>query len=135
MGSNELNVYEGGTVLISPTHIFVQTEYYKSRITEYHLIKLPKHGCVQVRKSCTKLNKFLYEEFNAGIVHYWHDGSENLKDSVVLVALAGSKRSFPITLSIIILPINDQIPHVINNTGLTMWEGGVTILTNSMIGE
>ncbi|GJQ68142.1 putative chondroitin sulfate proteoglycan [Trypoxylus dichotomus] len=133
LGSNALTVYEGGVVLISPVNLFTQTHYYKSKVTDYILLELPKHGCVQIRKSCTKLAKFSYKELKAGVVHYAHDGTENLSDEVKIIGIAGEKRSAPLVLPITVLPINDQMPRVINNTGLTMWEGGIAIITNSML--
>lgn len=134
LGSNTLTVYEGGVVLISPVNLFTQTHYYKSKVTDYILLELPKYGCVQIRKSCTKLAKFSQRELKAGVVHYAHDGSENLFDEVKVIGIAGDKRSAPLVLPITVLPINDQKPRVINNTGLTMWEGGVAVITNSMLG-
>lgn len=134
LGSKTLTVYEGGVVLISPVNLFTQTHYYKSKVTDYLLLELPKHGCVQIRKSCTKLAKFSHKELKAGVVHYAHDGTENLSDEVKIIGIAGEKRSAPLVLPITVLPINDQKPKVINNTGLTMWEGGIAIITNSMLG-
>lgn len=133
LGSNVLNVHEGGTTVLSSVHLYILTEYYKSKVTDYVILEQPKHGCLQVHKRCTKLHGFSHKELTAGVVHYAHDGSENLVDEITLVAVAGQKRSFPLTINVEVLAVNDQKPKLVNNTGLTMWEGGVAVITNCML--
>ncbi|RZC35357.1 chondroitin sulfate proteoglycan 4, partial [Asbolus verrucosus] len=131
--SNNLTVNEGGIATLSISHLFVLTDYYKNKVKEYVILQDAKHGCIQVRKSCNKFNSFSHKELLNGIIHYAHDGSENLSDEVKLTAVANQKRSNPVTLNINILPVNDQKPKLVNNTGLIMWEGGVEVITNSML--
>lgn len=52
-----------------------------------------------------------------------------------VIGIAGLKRSIPATIYFKIIPVNDQMPFVINNTGLTMWEGGLATITNLMLSE
>lgn len=68
------------------------------------------------------------------LLQYSHDNSEHFKDELSLVALAGQKRSIPAVVNFKILPVNDQIPNIVNNTGLSMWEGGIATITNEMLG-
>lgn len=135
LGSNPLSVNEGGTAIISQIQLFVQTEYYRPRVTDYIILQEPAHGCIQIYRKCTKLHGFSQKELSADVVHYAHDGSENMLDELTVTAVAGEKRSIPVTVVINILPINDQKPRLINNTGLTMWEGGTAVITNSMLGK
>ncbi|XP_071054832.1 chondroitin sulfate proteoglycan 4 isoform X2 [Onthophagus taurus] len=133
LGTNTLNVSEGGLSIISIAHLFVLTDYYKSKISEYVLLELPKYGCILVRRSCTKWKKFTNKDLKSGLVSYKHDDSENLLDEIKVSAISGGKRSETVTLPIVILPKNDQKPIVVNNTGLTMWEGGVAVITNTFL--
>lgn len=134
LGSNVLTVNEGGIATISTIHVFIQTEYYRSKVTDYIISQHVSHGCVQIRRKCTKQYGFSHKELLADVVRYSHDGSENLEDELTVVAVAGQKRSFPATIKINVLPVNDQKPQLVNNTGLIMWEGGITIITNEMLG-
>lgn len=54
------------------------------------------------------------------LIRYVHDGSETLTDSFVLVANASEmdRQSHPVTFTITILPVNDQPPVLVTNTGL-----------------
>lgn len=133
LGSNPISVHEGGTAVISPLHLFVLTGFYKNRVTEYLILEQPKHGCLQVHKRCMKIQAFSNKELLAGVVHYSHDGNENLEDAIVLSGVAGTKKSAPVSIKINVLPVNDQKPRVVNNTGLTMWEGGATVITHCML--
>lgn len=135
LGSNVLTVNEGGIATISTVHIFILTDYYRSRVTDYIISQDVTHGCIQIRRKCTKQYGFSHKELLADVVRYSHDGSENLEDELTVVAVAGQKRSIPVTLIIKVLPINDQKPKVVNNTGLTMWEGGTAVITNEMLGN
>ena len=62
-------------------------------------------------------------------------------DSLVLVGRTGGmewpdmdKTSVVATLHIYIKPVNDQIPHFINNTGLVIWAGATIPIQNSNLG-
>lgn len=135
MGTNNLIVNENGISAITTTHIYVLTDYYKSKITSYIISKGPQFGCIQVHKHCIKTNMFSQKELNAGMVKYQHHGSENHEDEIELIAKTDQKSSIPAVLKITVVPVNNQKPKLINNTGLTMWEGGVAVITNDMLGE
>ena len=72
---------------------------------------------------------------------YVHDGSDTLEDTVMLVARTEGlewpdkdKTSIPANLKIIITPVNDAIPKLVNNTGLNVWAGSSVILKNDNLG-
>ena len=82
------------------------------------------------------LDRVLTEMFQ-----YLHDGSDSQEDSLVLVARTvgldwpdKDKTSIPATLEVRITPVNDAIPRLVNNTGLTVWAGSSVLLTNSQLG-
>lgn len=133
LGSNTLVVTEGGVAALTLTHLHVLTDYYKSRVSDYVILEKPAHGCLQVHRKCNKHDGFSHKELTLGVVHYANDGSEGSEDEITLVAVAGQKRSIPLTIPVKILPINNQKPKVVNNTGLVMWEGGSAVITNAML--
>lgn len=135
LDTSNLVVNEGGVATITIAHIFVVTDYYKFKMNFYTIESDVKHGCVQVHKRCLKSKVFSHKELQAGVVQYSHDGTENLEDQLVLTGEAAQKKSFPVVLKIVVLPVNDQRPRLVNNTGLVMWEGGITAISNSMLGK
>ncbi|EFA11160.2 Chondroitin sulfate proteoglycan 4-like Protein [Tribolium castaneum] len=137
LGSNNVTVNEGGVTTLSTSHLFILTDYYKSKsqvqYLQYAILQDARHGCIQIDKRCNKLNKFSHKKLLGGSISYAHDGSENLVDEIKLTAVVNQKRSNPVTLNVNVLPVNDQKPKLVNNTGLVMWEGGVEAITNSML--
>nr|CAH7751852.1 unnamed protein product [Callosobruchus chinensis] len=133
LGTNNLIVNEGGIVALTPNHLFVLTDYYKSKVTMYTIKDSVKHGCVQLHKRCIKSKAFSLKELQAGVVQYAHDGSENMEDQMIIIGETGTKKSVPVVLKITVLPVNDQKPKLVNNTGLVMWEGGTATITNEML--
>ena len=54
---------------------------------------------------------------------------------MTLVASTGTKTSMPATLIIRILPVNDEMPVLVNNTGLEVWAGSTSPITNRHLGK
>ncbi|XP_019760594.2 chondroitin sulfate proteoglycan 4 isoform X2 [Dendroctonus ponderosae] len=133
LGSNEIIVNEGGSMQISPTHLYVETEYFRSMQVTFKIIENFNHGCVQIYKQCSKTKSFTSNNLTTGTVEYQHDGSENLKDFATLIAQIGDKKSEKVKLLVIVVPVNDNAPKLVNNTGLEMWEGGTSVITNTML--
>lgn len=105
------------------------SEYYMNKILEYKIIQQPSFGNVKSGKS--KVNRFTHKQLETGQIQYVHDGSENSTDFIRLIAIARSKESVPYDVFIDILPINDEIPQIVTNTGLQMWVGGRALIKNS----
>lgn len=63
-----------------------------------------------------------------------HDGSENSEDSFVVIAKAGDKESFATSVRVVIILVNDELPQIVNNTGLTLWQGGSHLITPIHLG-
>ena len=73
--------------------------------------------------------------FNSLIFQYFHNGEDKLEDQMTLVASTGTKTSMPATLIIRVLPVNDEMPLLVNNTGLEVWAGATTPITNRHLGK
>ena len=75
------------------------------------------------------------------VLQYLHDGTDTSLDSLVLVARTvgldwpdKDKTSIPASLEIEVTPVNDAIPRLVNNTGLTVWAGSSLVITNTELG-
>ncbi|GLH14437.1 Uncharacterized protein GBIM_18836, partial [Gryllus bimaculatus] len=131
ISNGELQVIEGGTITLPANLLPVLTEYYRGRVTEFRVLKLPKSGVLQLsREPGQQLQKFTTTQLKSGLLQYQHDGSETLEDQFVVIGLAGEKKSAPATVKIIVSPVNDEPPYIMNNTGMRMWEGALKIITN-----
>ncbi|XP_066152792.1 chondroitin sulfate proteoglycan 4 [Euwallacea fornicatus] len=133
VGTNEITVNEGGSIQLSPINLYVGTEYYRSMPMIFKIEENFRHGCIQIYKQCSKSKSFTSNNLTSGTVEYLHDGSEYLKDHATFIAHIGDKKSEPAVLRVTVLPVNDHIPKLVNNTGLEMWEGGTGVITNTML--
>lgn len=68
-------------------------------------------------------------------MQYIHDGSETAYDSMTVVAYDGNKESVPTRVNIVVSPVNDEMPVIVNNTGASAWRGGICNINSSNLGE
>ncbi|KFM72374.1 Chondroitin sulfate proteoglycan 4, partial [Stegodyphus mimosarum] len=83
-----LVISEGGSDLITSTHIRVILDYQKYGIREsgviFHIVEAPKHGSLEIEIwRRTVDNIFTLLDLNTDKVRYSHDGSETKSDAVV----------------------------------------------------
>lgn len=123
---NQINYLSGKTIKLEPNDMLPYSEYYVGKILEYKIVQQPTFGNIKSAKS--KINRFTYKQLEAGNIHYIHDGSENSTDTIRLIGISKNKESVPFDLIISIIPINDEIPQIVTNTGLQMWIGGRGVL-------
>lgn len=109
--------------------ISAYAEYYKGKILEYKVLKHPNNGFLMVGKS--QVNRFTQKQLESGVVQYVHDGSENSSDIVTLIAHTRTAESPKFDLLIVIIPVNDEAPIILTNTGLQVWNGGKYIIKNT----
>jgi hypothetical protein len=72
---------------------------------------------------------------NCCFSQYQHDGSEVLADQFKVRGIAGDKESVPAVVRVLVTPVNDEPPHIVNNTGLILWEGSTTVITPTHLGK
>ncbi|GFR30934.1 chondroitin sulfate proteoglycan 4 [Trichonephila clavata] len=131
--ASNITVVEGSEVPIKISDISVTNPYYEDWITEYLVIEKPKHGYISyIKNTRSRVTRFSISHLKSGFIHYVHDGSETTRDwfTIVANATALNKESSPSTVHVIVEPVNDETPHIVNNTGLDVWEGDVTVITN-----
>ena len=64
-----------------------------------------------------------------------HDGNDTLTDQFTLVARTDLKSSVPAVVKVKVIPVNDETPVLVNNTGLEAWAGSKVIITADRLGK
>lgn len=52
-----------------------------------------------------------------------------------IIGRTNSKQSEPVEINIIVEPVNDQPPVLVNKTIVELWQGGIAQLTNKHLGK
>lgn len=52
-----------------------------------------------------------------------------------IIAYAGEKESIAAKVTIYISPVNDEMPSIVNNTGASVWRGGICYINSSYLGN
>ncbi|XP_022246214.1 chondroitin sulfate proteoglycan 4-like [Limulus polyphemus] len=131
--TGNITVAEGEAAPLNSEVVNVANPYYNDWLSEYLVIEEPQHGhLTNINVPGSKLMKFTSFQLKNGLIQYVHDGTEVMRDWFTVVAKAKSlnKESAPSTIHVMVTPINDETPHLINNTGLEVWEGSLATITN-----
>ncbi|RZF41494.1 hypothetical protein LSTR_LSTR000208 [Laodelphax striatellus] len=132
IGGGELRCEEGGNVTLPPALFPTLTDYYSGRLTEYRLAAGPSHGrLVSASQPLRPLTRWSAHLMQSGLIQYVHDGSENVEDVMEVVGRSDEKESVPARLHVTVIPVNDEPPTIVNNTGLFVWRGGRQLITPS----
>ena len=132
VAARNLTVLEGKSVILHETDFYAVTAYFAGKITDYRVIEKPKHGNIlDVKNNPTR--KFSHKQLNSKEIFYKNNGDEASTDYVKMVAIAGEKSSEIFEVWINVLPINDEVPIVINKTSFSIWEGGSLVIINSLL--
>ncbi|KAG1674790.1 Chondroitin sulfate proteoglycan 4 [Nymphon striatum] len=130
-----ITVLEGDKVPLGPEQFIIGNAYYRNSVRDYLITTKPKYGRLRnKRKPKKRITRFSPSQLRKGLIHYVHDGSETQKDRFSIVAVVSTEngliRSSPGHLDVIVLPVDDQAPRLVNNTGLMMWSGSTVTLTS-----
>ncbi|XP_005393557.1 PREDICTED: chondroitin sulfate proteoglycan 4 [Chinchilla lanigera] len=128
MRGQNFSVPEGGARTLAPPLLQVTGPYFPTLPgLNLRVLEPPQHGALQREEQPGDgtLDTFSWREVEEQQIRYVHDGSETLTDSFVLAANASEmdRQSQPLTITVTILPINDQAPVLTTNTGMQLWEG------------
>ena len=66
---------------------------------------------------------------------YVHNGSDSTRDRFTLVARTESKTSVPAAVHVRVIPVDDETPQVVNNTGIRVHAGASVAVTKEQLGE
>ncbi|XP_056243270.1 chondroitin sulfate proteoglycan 4 isoform X1 [Seriola aureovittata] len=127
-------VKEGLSRVINAEIVNISHPFYSSINIEFIVDESPQHGDLRYLDG-DEVNYFTWEEVKAGHVYYMHDSTENTEDSFTLAATAYEieRRSLPVTISVTVIPVNDEPPKLTRNTGLEVLAGEEADITSSML--
>ncbi|KAF7993527.1 hypothetical protein HCN44_010122 [Aphidius gifuensis] len=129
--SDNISVIEGNSILLNRKKFHVITTYYNDKLSDYKIIEKPKHGyIIDVNKNNNNIKKFTQKQLDNNCIMYKHNGDEFLYDFMKIIAIAGDKSSQPIDIWINIQQINDELPVIIKNNNIKVWQGGNVVITN-----
>ncbi|KAF0299834.1 Chondroitin sulfate proteoglycan 4 [Amphibalanus amphitrite] len=132
--TRNMTLSEGGRVALSPHALTVASEYYRRRVAGFDVLSRPRHGRLELAgRQDVKLQHFTAQQLSDGHVTYVHSGDESRGDCLTLVALADTKTSAPGQLCFTISGVNDHPPSLVNNTGITVVQGGSVLLTTHQL--
>nr|XP_053643918.1 chondroitin sulfate proteoglycan 4-like isoform X2 [Cherax quadricarinatus] len=132
LSAGRLEVDEGSQTIITASVVTVLTEYYTDKIAQYLVAVQPVAGQLELTsRPRVRVEAFTPLQLHQGLILYVHDGSERLYDTFSLVAVSGVRQSAPAVVTVSVRGINDEAPFVINNTGLTIWEGNSALISSS----
>uniref|UniRef100_UPI00358E9714 chondroitin sulfate proteoglycan 4-like n=1 Tax=Myxine glutinosa TaxID=7769 RepID=UPI00358E9714 len=128
-----LVVTEGGAVALSWGSMLSAPELPSARQELIFTTLIPpRHGQLESTKRPGKaLRYFSRSLVEQGFIYYVHDSSETRNDSFSLLAndTERERLSLPITIHVIVQPINDEAPVVYVNNGLKVWAETTVPLT------
>lgn len=122
-------VIEGKSAVLNESDFPVVTPYYAGKVTDYRVVEKPRHGTILDSTKNTQVKKFSQKHLSAGVILYRHNGDELPGDSFRMVVTAGDKTSEPFDVSVVVNPVNDEIPVLVNRSELNVWQGGSIVLT------
>ncbi|XP_058264455.1 chondroitin sulfate proteoglycan 4 isoform X2 [Hemibagrus wyckioides] len=129
-------VREGDAVTLTEDILNITHPFFRSVHVEFLLEEAPQHGDIRyIDRDDDGLVSFTWDDVQQGTVYYLHDSSESTEDSFMFSATAFElmRRSLPITISITVIPVNDEAPQLKHNTGLELLVGEETEITSKAL--
>uniref|UniRef100_A0A8D2LRD2 Chondroitin sulfate proteoglycan 4 n=2 Tax=Varanus komodoensis TaxID=61221 RepID=A0A8D2LRD2_VARKO len=134
---HNFTVTEGSAQVLSVDILNIPSTYFTAHHVEFVVLKAPEHGVLQnaERPEEGGLSAFSWAEVEHRSIQYVHDGSETLADRFTVLANISelNRQSQPKTVSVNILPSNDEAPVLVVNLGLQIQEGGTAEITPDLL--
>ncbi|XP_071794036.1 chondroitin sulfate proteoglycan 4-like [Asterias amurensis] len=127
---------EGGSKLITDEMIQIAHSYYQDQSFDFFIKQQPTHSFLEtMRNTGERLTSFNTQDLTNEFIYFVHDGSDTLSDSFTIIANSSEtgKTSLLYTINVTVTPVNDQIPEVTANDGLTTFIGTDSTVTTSIL--
>lgn len=127
-------VKEGFSRVINTDIVNISHPFYRSENIDFVVEEPPQHGDLRYLDG-DEPTYITWEEIKQGQIYYMHDSTENTEDTFTLSATAYEieRHSHPFTISVTIIPVNDEPPILTRNTGLEVLAGEEADITSSML--
>ncbi|MDH5609547.1 MAG: Ig-like domain-containing protein, partial [Cyclobacteriaceae bacterium] len=125
---------EGGSVLITNAELqFTDLDSPADSLT-YSLVGGAVNGQLElVSNPGLPITTFTQATIDLADLAYVHNGSETPSDTLVFQVDDGLNISAPELFSILVIPVNDELPLVTTNTGATLFEGDSVLITSAAL--
>uniref|UniRef100_A0ACB8E5E3 Uncharacterized protein n=1 Tax=Sphaerodactylus townsendi TaxID=933632 RepID=A0ACB8E5E3_9SAUR len=127
---HNITVLEGSAKAVSMEVLNIPSTYFSALNVEFVVLKGPEHGILQntERPEEGNLHVFSWFEVEQQLIHYVHDGSEYFADRFTVVANVSevNQQSQPRTISVEVIPSNDEAPVMLVNRELQVSLWGVS---------
>ncbi|XP_054858284.1 chondroitin sulfate proteoglycan 4 [Eublepharis macularius] len=134
---HNITVIEGSSKAISMDVLNIPSTYFSALNVEFVVLKSPEHGILQnaERPEEGNLRVFSWFEVEQQLISYVHDGSESFADAFTVVANVSevNQQSQARTVSVEVIPSNDEAPVVLVNRELQMPEGGTAEISPELL--
>lgn len=124
-------VVEGKSVILDESKFSAVTPYYAGKVTDYRVVEKLRHGTIVDSTKNAQVKKFSQKHLNAAVILYRHNGDEYPRDSFRMDVTAGDKTSEPFDVPVVVQPVNDELPVLVNRTELIIWQGGSAVVTSA----
>ncbi|XP_023206659.1 chondroitin sulfate proteoglycan 4 [Xiphophorus maculatus] len=132
--ASNFSIKEGLSRVINEEILNISNHFYSLVNIDFSVEELPQHGEIRNLEG-DELSYFTWDDVKFGQVFYMHDSSETMEDSFTLSASSYEieRRSLPVTISVTVIPVNDEPPMVTRNTGLEVLPGEQVAITASVL--
>ena len=80
-------------------------------------------------------HRFIHPLLSFFCLQYVHNGSDSTRDRFTLVARTDAKTSVPAVVNVRVIPVDDETPQLVNNTGIRVHAGSSVAVTKEHLGE
>ncbi|GAB1600398.1 chondroitin sulfate proteoglycan 4-like [Argonauta hians] len=133
---SNVTVSEGQSQMLTKKNIRIRGKHFEDKLVIYTVTKQPKYGWLEsIMNKGHAISHFTSQELLDELIYYVHDDSETALDHLWISGKlkVNGQESEEKRLSIKVRPINDQLPRIIRNRGLQVWNQSVTILTSEQL--
>ncbi|ELR73782.1 hypothetical protein C900_01392 [Fulvivirga imtechensis AK7] len=124
-----ITLNEGDTETINSSELQADDPDTNNDNLVYSVTSSPSNGQLELTTGPGVITSFTQAQLNANQVIYIHNGSNTTSDSFTFDVQDGSGNNLTgQTFSITIIPVDDDTPTLINNTGITLNEGDTEII-------
>ncbi|MBN3316867.1 CSPG4 protein, partial [Atractosteus spatula] len=121
--ARNITLREGGSAALNQDILNISHPFYSTTNIDFIVEEPPQHGAIKYwEEHEDNIGFFTLDEVKKGKIYYLHDGTETTSDSFNLTATAFEiqRQSLPVTITITVLPVNDEPPVVTVNAGLEL---------------
>nr|XP_023676697.1 FRAS1-related extracellular matrix protein 1 [Paramormyrops kingsleyae] len=130
--TRNITVGEGHSKGLDPTILdAVDLDVPRDRLS-FSIIEQPLHGALTANTG-TAMHDFTMDELRNGMtITYAHDDSETTVDGFT-IQLTDGKHQLRKRVEVTVLPINDELPHIIRNTGIEVDMGESRLISGVVL--